>query len=69
MVNRQKGAAPTQDADARRIRWLDENVTSFAAQARWHAQNDHPLADIRMDPVRDLLVVTRPVPGRDGSQA
>jgi hypothetical protein len=68
MVDRRKDPAPAQDADARRIRWLDEDVTSFAAQARWHAQHHHPLADILMDPVRDLLVVTRPAPGR-GSQA
>ena len=68
MVDKRNDPVPAQDAAACRRRWLDENVAAFAAQARWHAQHDHPLADIRMDPVRDLLMVTRPVLGR-GSQA
>lgn len=69
MVDRRNDPAPAKDADARRRRWLDENVTAFAAQARWHAQHDQPLADILMDPVRDRLLVPCPVPGRGCSQA
>lgn len=69
MVDKRNDAALTQDAGARRRRWLDENVTAFASQAEWHAQHDHPLADILMDPTRDLLLVPCPVPGRGGSQA
>jgi hypothetical protein len=38
-------------------------------EAEWHAQHDHPLADILMDPTRDLLLIPCPVPGRGGSQA
>ena len=68
MVDKRNDPAPAQDEVARRKRWLKENADAFAEQARWHAQHDHPLADIRMDPVRDLLMVTRPVLGR-GSQA
>lgn len=37
-------------AEARRQRWLDENAAAFAAQAEWHAQNAHPLADIMSGP-------------------
>lgn len=71
MVDKRNDPTPdhhAHDTVARRRRWLDENETAFAAQAEWHAQHDHPLADILMDPVRDLLMVTRPVLGR-GSQA
>ena len=50
MVDKRNDPAPAKDADARRRRWLDENVTAFAAQAEWHAQHDHPLADILFDP-------------------
>jgi antitoxin CcdA len=51
MADKRNDPAPAQDADARRRQWLDEDVTSFAAQARWHERHVHPLADIRMDPV------------------
>ena len=37
-------------ADARRIRWLEENAEAFAAQTEWHERNDHPLADILTGP-------------------
>lgn len=40
-------------AAARRRRWLEENAAAFAAQAEWHAQNGHPLADILAAPGRD----------------
>ena len=30
--------------------WLDENASAFAAQARWHEQHPHPLADLLADP-------------------
>lgn len=54
MVDKRNDPAQDHDAHdtvARRRRWLKENADAFAAQARWHAQHDHPLADIRMDPV------------------
>ena len=38
---------------ARRRQWLDENAGAFAAQAEWHAQNAHPLADIMAGPGAD----------------
>ncbi len=53
MVDKRNDPTPAQDAHdaaACRRRWLDENVAAFAAQARWHAQHDHPLADILIDP-------------------
>ena len=37
-------------AEARRRRWLDENADAFAAQARWHEANGHPLAEIMTAP-------------------
>ncbi|MEW9922410.1 type II toxin-antitoxin system CcdA family antitoxin [Marimonas sp. MJW-29] len=37
-------------ADARRARWLSENADAFEAQAKWHANNGHPLADILAGP-------------------
>lgn len=37
-------------AEARRKRWLDENADAFAAQARWHESNGHPLAEIMAGP-------------------
>ena len=36
--------------EARRRRWLDENVDAFAAQAARHEHNGHPLADIIASP-------------------
>ena len=33
-------------AEARQQRWLEENADAFAAQASWHEQNGHPLAEI-----------------------
>lgn len=38
--------------EARRRRWLEENAEAFAAQARWHSENGHPLADILASPGR-----------------
>ena len=35
---------------ARRERWLEENADQFKAQAKWHEENDHPLADIMISP-------------------
>jgi antitoxin CcdA len=37
-------------ADARRTQWLEENAQAFAAQAAWHEQHGHPLADILLAP-------------------
>ena len=31
---------------ARRERWLRENAQAFEAQAKWHEENGHPLAEI-----------------------
>ena len=33
-------------AEARRRQWRAENAEAFAAQAAWHAENGHPLAEI-----------------------
>ena len=38
-------------ADARREQWLKENAAAFEAQSKWHAEHDHPLAEIMMGPV------------------
>lgn len=32
--------------DARRAQWLKENEAAFKAQAEWHRENGHPLADV-----------------------
>ena len=37
-------------ADARRQQWLKENADAFLAQAAWHEQHGHPLADILAAP-------------------
>jgi antitoxin CcdA len=37
-------------AEARRERWLEENADAFVAQARWHEDNGHPLAEIMTGP-------------------
>jgi antitoxin CcdA len=37
-------------AEARQQRWLEENADAFAAQARWHESNGHPLAEIMTGP-------------------
>ncbi len=37
-------------AAARQQQWLEESAEAFAAQAEWHAQNGHPLADILVGP-------------------
>ena len=37
-------------ATARQQKWLEENADAFSAQSEWHANNDHPLADILMGP-------------------
>ena len=49
MEKPEDAAAHPRNADARR-RWLDENASAFAAQARWHEQHPHPLADLLADP-------------------
>lgn len=36
--------------EARRKKWLAENADAFAAQADWHKQHGHPLADIMTAP-------------------
>jgi antitoxin CcdA len=33
-------------SEARQAKWQDENAEAFAAQAVWHEQNGHPLAEI-----------------------
>lgn len=42
--------ARVRERHARHCRWLEENATAFAAQARWHEQHPHPLADLLADP-------------------
>jgi len=37
-------------SEARRQRWLKENAEAFAAQADWHRQNGHPLAEVMLSP-------------------
>ena len=37
-------------ARARRQRWLNDNADAFAAQAAWHEEYGHPLADIIAGP-------------------
>lgn len=37
-------------AEARQRSWIAENADAFAAQADWHEQNGHPLADILASP-------------------
>lgn len=37
-------------AEARQRRWLEENAEAFNAQAAWHEENGHPLADILAGP-------------------
>lgn len=37
-------------AEARRAAWLEENAAAFEAQAQWHADNGHPLAEILTGP-------------------
>ena len=37
-------------AAARQQKWLEENAATFSAQAAWHENNEHPLADIMMGP-------------------
>jgi antitoxin CcdA len=49
MEKPEDAAVPSQNADAR-CRWLEENASAFAAQARWHEQHPHPLEDILFDP-------------------
>ena len=38
--------------EARRRKWLEENAEAFTAQAKWHSENGHPLADILASPSR-----------------
>ncbi|QEW18253.1 Post-segregation antitoxin (ccd killing mechanism protein) encoded by the F plasmid [Marinibacterium anthonyi] len=37
-------------AEARQRRWVEDNAEAFAAQAAWHEENGHPLADILAGP-------------------
>lgn len=37
-------------AEARRHHWRAENAEAFVAQAAWHDQNGHPLAEIIVSP-------------------
>lgn len=37
-------------AEERHRHWVAENADAFAAQAEWHSQNGHPLADILAGP-------------------
>lgn len=37
-------------AEARQRKWLAENAATFAAQADWHEEHGHPLADILAAP-------------------
>ena len=56
MVDTSKDGWPLLPPEEDVCRWLEENVDAFAAQARWHDQHVHPLADIIMGPARDLLL-------------
>lgn len=47
----------TLDANARREKWLLENAEAFSAQATWLESHDHPLADIMIGPMVDVLMV------------
>jgi hypothetical protein len=49
MEKPENAAAHLRNAGARR-RWLEENATKLADQARWHEQHPHPLEDIIVDP-------------------
>ena len=43
---------PSQkEASAHREQWLNENAAAFAAQAAWHEEHGHPLADIISGPL------------------
>ena len=37
-------------AEARQRKWLEDNAKTFAAQAEWHARNQHPLDEIMVEP-------------------
>lgn len=37
-------------AQARQTQWLQQNAAAFAAQAQWHEQHGHPLAEIMAAP-------------------
>lgn len=37
-------------AEARHKKWLADSADAVAAQAEWHEQNGHPLADIIVAP-------------------
>lgn len=39
-------------AEARRVRWLEENAAQFKSQAEWHEENGHPLAEILVPPAK-----------------
>jgi len=46
----QDDPARIRDQHVLHRRWLEENAAAFAAQARWHEQHPHPLADLLADP-------------------
>ncbi|MCA2008642.1 type II toxin-antitoxin system CcdA family antitoxin [Tritonibacter mobilis] len=37
---------PEEEAFFEGLKWLEENVDAFAAQADWHESHGHPLAEI-----------------------
>ncbi|MFD2740658.1 type II toxin-antitoxin system CcdA family antitoxin [Sulfitobacter aestuarii] len=43
-------ALRTAVAKARQQQWRTDNAAAFAAQAAWHEQHGHPLADILAGP-------------------
>jgi antitoxin CcdA len=45
-----EAALRTAVSEARQRQWLEENAEAFAAQARWHEVNGHPLAEIMAGP-------------------
>ena len=45
-----EAALKTALAQARQTQWLQQNAAAFAAQAQWHEQHGHPLAEIMAAP-------------------
>ena len=48
-----EGALLEAISEARKQAWLKENAQAFEAQAAWHEENGHPLADIIAGPGGD----------------
>lgn len=44
-----------KEASGLRDQWLNENAAALAAQAEWHEEHGHPLADIISDPLRQAV--------------